>query len=193
MSSSRPYRLTVKETLQRTLVAEDHVETTLTIPPILPPEKTEGILRRVLKERGFEDNDPEEGRRMTRSNGGVNVSIDPSNGTVTVSASDSTEASESGEGNLPACSPCAERAREGVRESLRERLGRALDERERELVRGVTERLEGSLAELGCELERISNSVTSSAIKQKARELGEIKSITQDEETGAMTIVIEVN
>jgi hypothetical protein len=188
MASSRPYRLTVKETLQKVLVAEDSVQTKLDLPPILPPRQTGEILARVLKERGFTG----EGGVLVRERGGVKAEVDPGTGQVTVSARGGEAVDLSEEGDLPACSPCAERAREALREGLREKLAKEADARTRGLQEKVTERLEGALGELGCELERVANQVTSSALKRKAAALGQIKQITQDSESGAMTIVVEV-
>jgi hypothetical protein len=188
MATSRPYRITVKETLRKILVAEDSVQTTMDLLPILPPEQTSAILVRVLKEHGFSEEDGQ----LVRSSGGVITEIDPGTGQVTVSAGSSEEFDESKEGDLPACPPCAERAKESLREGLLEKLANEADERKRDLQTEVSDRLEEALGELGCELERVANQVTSSALKRKAAELGEIKHITQDTETGAMTIVVEV-
>jgi hypothetical protein len=188
MASSRPYRLTVKETLHKVLVAEDSVRTKLDLPPILPPEQTSELLARMLRERGFTG----EGDVLVRTRGGVKAEVHSGTGEVTVSARGSEEIDLSDEGNLPACTPCADRAREALREGLREKLNNEADARKRDLQTQVTDRLEGALMELGCELERVANRVTSSALKRKAAALGEIKKITQDPESGAMTIVVEV-
>jgi FtsH ternary system domain X5 len=188
LASSRPYRLTVRETLQKVLVAEDSVQTKLDLPPILPPGQTSEILAKVLKERGF----TEQGASLVRESGGVKTEIQPGTGEVKVSAQGSEEVDLSDEGDLPACSPCAERAKETLRVGLREKLTREADSRKRGLQTQVTDRLEGALGELGCELERVANQVTSSALKRKAALLGQIKQITQDPESGAMTIVVEV-
>jgi hypothetical protein len=188
MASSRPYRLTVRETLQKVLVAEDSVRTKLDLPPIVPPEQTSEILVRVLKERGFSP----EGDALVRERGGVKAEIDPGTGEVTVSTRGSEDVDLSDEGDLPACTPCAERAREALREGLREKLNREADARKRDLQTKVTDRLEGALGELGCELERVANQVTSTALRRKAATLGQIKQITHDTETGTTTIVVEV-
>jgi hypothetical protein len=188
VANSRPYRITVRETIHKILVAEDSVRTRLDLPPILPPEQTSEILTRVLKSRGF----TEEGDTLVRQRGGVKAEIDPGTGEVTVSAHGSEEIDLSKEGNLPACTPCAERAKDALREGLREKLNNEADDRKRSLQTQVTDRLEGALGELGCELERVANQVTSSALTRKAATLGEIKKITQDPETGSMTIIVQV-
>src|SRR5262249_26811792 len=168
MASSRPYRITVRETLQKVLVAEDSVSTTMDLPPILPPQETGEILARILKEHGF----AEEGNALVRERRGVRAEVDPGSGQVTVSARDSEEIDLSDEGDLPACTPCAERAKESLREGLREKLAGEANARNRALQTEVTDRLEGALVELGCELERVSNQVAGAALRRKAASLG---------------------
>jgi hypothetical protein len=187
MSSSRPYRIIVRETLQKILVAEDSVQTKLDLPPILPPEQTSEILTRVLEERGFHS----EGDTLVRERRGVRAEVDPGTGQVIVSARASEEVDLSDEGELPGCTPCADRARESLRQGLREKLAGEADARKRDLQTRTTERLEGALGELGCELERVAHQVTAAALKKKAASLGQIKRISQDS-SGAVTIVVEV-
>jgi hypothetical protein len=187
MASSRPYRIIVRETLQKILVAEDFVQTKMDLPPILPPEQTSEILTRALEERGFHS----EGHTLVRERRGVKAEVDPGTGQVTVSARGSEEVDLSDEGELPGCSPCAERARESLRQGLREKLQGEADALERDLQTRTTDRLEGALAELGCELERVAHQVTATALKKKAASIGQIKRITQ-EPSGAVTIVVEV-
>jgi hypothetical protein len=188
MATSRPYRITVRESLHKVLVVEDSVRTRLDFPPILPNEQMSAILTGVLQGRGFSP----QGDQLIRDHGGVRAAIQPLTGEVTVSTHGSEEIDLSDEGDLPSCTPCAERAKESLREGLREKLKHAADERERSLQEKVTDRLEASLVELSCELERVSNQVASKALVQKAATLGEITKITQDPETGAMTIVVAV-
>jgi hypothetical protein len=190
VATSRPYRITVKETLNKMLVAEDSVRTRMDLPPVLPPEQNGQILARVLREHGFGDSGG--GGTLVRENRGVRAEVDPGTGEVTVSADDREAVDLSDEGDLPACTPCAERAKESLRQGLREKLERQAGERERDLQTRVTDRLERALAELGCELERVSNQVAATALRIKAASLGEIKHISHDNETGAVTIVVEV-
>src|SRR5262249_3052043 len=61
-----------------------------------------------------------------------------------------------------------------------------------DLQRQVTQRLEGAITRLGCEIEGVVHKVTSEALKRKAAQLGEIKQITKDPKTGTMTRGVEV-
>ena len=61
-----------------------------------------------------------------------------------------------------------------------------------ELQGQVTDRLEGKLSDLRQELDQVVNRVTAEALKRKAESLGRIKELTEDQQTGSMTIVVEV-
>jgi hypothetical protein len=184
MATSRPWRVTTPPPIKEVVLAEDHVNTKLDVPPILPPEQTGALVRAELEKRHFEEG---EGGVMTRERGGVKVEVRPPTGEVTISV----EASEEIEPPPSRPSPCGCRMRdalqEGIRQSSRER-----NDRQGRLQRAVTSRLEGSLPRLGCELEGVAARVTAEALKQKAAQMGEIKQITEDPQTGSLTIVVEV-
>ncbi len=181
---SRPYRITGGDPHHSTtVVATDVVTTTIDIPPILPPEQTAPILSQVLRERGFSEDG--EGH-LSREDGGVKVDVDPTNGSVTVSAEESADApTDDDKGGGSGCNPCGERLRRAARESTRDNVQKGLQGR-------VTGRLERALGPLGCELERVGNQVAAKALVAKAKTVGEIKQITHDNETGSITIVVEV-
>ncbi len=56
----------------------------------------------------------------------------------------------------------------------------------------VTDRLEQQLAGLRQELNQVVNRVTAEALERKAAQLGQIKELTEDPQTGSLTIVLEV-
>jgi hypothetical protein len=166
-------------------MAEDHVRTKVDIPPILPPEETGEILKGELRPRHFEE---DERGHMVRERGGVRVDVDPPTGEVTVSV----EASDEVELPPDNPSPCSCRMREALKEGLTEAQRRGLSDKQRELQRAVTSRLEGSLGRLGCEMEGIAHRVTAEALKRKAAQLGRVKEVTEDPQAGSLTIVVEV-
>jgi hypothetical protein len=180
MKTSRPYNIETKEVVGKMVVAEDHVEVKLDIPPILPPEQTQAILARELAERKFT---PEGDGTMVRERGGVKVSVDLAEEEMTVSAEESTEVKPPPSNP----SPCSCRASAALQEAQR-----AAEKAADTLQKRVTARLEGALARLGCEVEGIIHRVTVEAIKQKASQLGEIKQMTEDPKNGSLTIVVEV-
>src|SRR5262245_49723192 len=80
---SRAYRIRVRETLTRDLTAEDRITTHLEILEILPPESMAELLREELKNRGFEEKD---GQLVRKEKDGITVTVNPADGTVTVSS-----------------------------------------------------------------------------------------------------------
>jgi nucleotide-binding universal stress UspA family protein len=188
---SRAYRIKVRESLRRTLRAHDRVSTQLELLEILPAEQMAQLLAEELKRRGFED------RRgaLLRTARGVTVSVDPQSGTVTVDAKGAHEAALEGEKTGRAFDdfgPDAQQVEKQIREQLLRDLEKQAAKASAELQAEVTDRLERELGELRRELDQAVNRVTAEALKQKAAQLGRIKELTEDPQTGSLTIVVEV-
>jgi hypothetical protein len=178
---SRAYRISVRETLNRVIRAQDHVSTQLELLEILPPEVMAQLLRAELEKRGFES----EGEELVREQDGVRVTDDPATGTVTVHA-EAAEEVELKDGKD------SKRVREATKKELQKELeGKAGAHREK-LQSQVTDRLEAQLGDIRKELHQAVNRVTAEALKQKAAQLGQIKEMTEDAQSGSMTIVLEV-
>lgn len=172
---TRPWKVTAVPPVGKTVVAEDHISTQIEIPPILPPAGQGRVLGDILRKRGFSDD--EEGGTLTRDRNGVKVRINPQTGEMDVSAEESVD--------MPPPSnpsPCTCRARESLAEAASTR---------NDLQRKVTQRLEGAVSRLGCEIEGVIAQATKEMLKEKAGELGTIKEI-REEEKGGITIVVEV-
>jgi hypothetical protein len=188
---SRAYRINVRETLNRVIRAEDHVSTQLELLEILPPEVMAQLLRAELEKRGFEL----KGEELVREQDGVRVTVDPATGTVTVHAESAEEVELKGErigwaGDHDGRD--SKRVREATKQELRKELeGKAGVHREK-LQSQVTDRLEAQLGDIRKELHQAVNRVTAEALKQKAAQLGQIKEMTEDPQSGSMTIVLEV-
>ncbi len=188
---SRAYRIRVRESLRRVLRAHDRVSTQLELLEVLPPEQMAQLLAEELKGRGFE----EKGGALVRTQNRVTVIVDPKSGTVTVEAQESQEAALEGEKDGRAyddLGPNARTVQKQLREQLREDLEKRAERRAAELQSQVTDRLERELGDLGRELDQAANRVTAEALKQKAAQLGQIKELTEDPQTGSLTIVVEV-
>lgn len=189
---SRAYRISVKASDTRTLKAADEIGTTLEILEILPPEDMAGLLRGELKARGFED---QPDGTMTRRDGDVTITIDPCSGEVTVKAETagnvSVEAKGEGAG-FNDVGPTEEMIRKQVREQLRADLDKKFDAEQEKLQRKATEELEQHLQDIQPEISQIVNKVTREALKQKAAQMGEIKEMSENDQTGELTIKLEV-
>jgi hypothetical protein len=187
---SRAYRIKVAETLRRVLRASDGVSTQLEILEILPPEQMAELLAAELERRGYE----RKGQLLQKHlEGGIVVTVDPSAGTVTVQAETCSdiELEETREGRT-----WDERSRrtaeETLREQVRDDLGKRADEAEHKLQSELTDRLEKVLGDLRRELDEAVNKTTGDALKIKAAQIGQIKEISEDAQSGSLTIVLEV-
>lgn len=189
---SRAYRIRVSESLQRVIRASDHVSTQLELLEILPPEQMAELLRRELAVEGFE----ETADGLVRTEDGVAVRVDAETGTVTVEAEASQDVRLQSQRQGYADDDRGRGNRKAVEKQLREELHAEMErdaiQREEKLQNEVTERLERRLADVQRDLNRVVNRVTAEALKQKAAQLGEIKQLTEDPESGSMTIVLEV-
>jgi hypothetical protein len=188
---SRAYRIRVRESLSRVLRASDHVSTQLELLAILPPEQMADLLRQELEQRGFE----RQGRELVRERDGVRVRVDQDSGTVTVEAADSREVALEAERQgwaFDEQGKHAQQTRAALGQEARQALARQAEEEEAKLQGELADRLEAQLGDLRRELDQAVNRATAEALKRKAAQMGQIKEVTEDPQTGSMTIVLEV-
>jgi hypothetical protein len=188
---SRSYRISVRECVNRVIKAEDRVSTQLEILEILPPEQMAGLLADELERGGYR----REGNLLVKEVDGVTVSIDAEKAEVTVSSEASEGAKVEGELHGRAyddVGPHAGQVRENLREELKRKLEKNVEDKTGALQSKVTDRLEGQLGDLRRELDQVVNRVTAEALKRKAASLGQIKEMTEDPQSGSLTIVVEV-
>jgi hypothetical protein len=183
--------VSVRESENRTIRAEDHVSTRLEILEVLPPEQMAGLLADELEKRGF----TRDGTRLTRQQKDVTVTVETTTGTVTVSAEASEETTIEAERSDRAYDDAGPHART-VRENLKQQVQKDIEKKAGEKTAGlqskVTDRLEGELNDLRQELDQAVNRVTAEALKRKAAQMGQIKEMTEDPQAGSLTIVVEV-
>jgi hypothetical protein len=188
---SRAYRLKVRETLRRVLRASDHVSTRLELLEILPQEQMAELLTEELVRRGFR----RKGKSLVRQANGTDVTIEPATGTVTVGAEavEHVELEGDKEGSAYGEGPEARKAVEAdLRKKLRQDLEGRAKQKTGKLQKEVTDRLEAQLGDLQKELDQVVNRVTAEALKRKAAQIGQIKEMTEDPQSGSLTIVLEV-
>jgi hypothetical protein len=189
---SRSYRISVRESCSKVIKAEDKVSTKLEILEVLPPEAMAAMLAAELGQHGFEENDEGE---MVRVEDGVVIAVDTCSGTVSVSVEASEATKVEGELSGRAyddVGPHAGQVRENLKHELQKNLEKKIEEKTTALQGKVTDQLEGKLGELQAELDQVVNTVTANALKAKAAQMGQIKEITEDAQSGSMTIVVEV-
>ncbi len=188
---SRAYRISVRESINRVVRAKDHVSTVLEMLEILPCEVMAEILATELEGRGFR----REGKDLVREEDGVVITVDSETATVTVA----TEAAQQMELEAERIGYAADkdgkdakRVRELTRQQLQQDLDAKAGAERDKLQTQVTDRLEAKLGDIRQELHQAVNRVTAEALKRKAAQLGQIKEMTEDPQSGSMTIVLEV-
>jgi hypothetical protein len=189
---SRAYRIRVSETLARTLRAEDSISTHLELLEVLPPEQMAQLLREELERRGFR---PQNGHLARQEEGGVTTAIDPATGAVTIRTKATRDVELEGRREGQAyddLGPSEKNVRKGLQKQVQADLEKQAEHEQSKLQSEATGRLEGHLADLQKELNQAVNRVTAEALKRKAAQLGQIKEMTEDPQSGSLTIKIEV-
>ena len=189
---SRAYRITVKESETRELRGADEICTKLELLDILPPEDTAGLLKGALKERGFKE---QADGTLTRQDGGLTVTVDPCDGTVSVKSEVAEKVGLEAKRHTSGfddIGPSEKAIRERMKGDLKADLDKKAEQEAARLQAEATEKLEKHLDELQPELGRVVNKVTREALKQKARSLGTVQEIHEDAEAGNLTIKVEV-
>jgi hypothetical protein len=188
---SRAYRIKISESLNRVIRASDHVSTQLELLEILPRETMAALLEREFGLLGFERS----GELLVREQNGVVVALDPISGVITarIEADQQIQLEREGEANVfDFGEQTSQQIQAARREQLRQEMEKVARREEQQLQNAVTDRLEAELMDLRGELDQAINRVTAEALKQKAAAIGQIKEMTEDPETGSLTIVLEV-
>jgi pyruvate formate-lyase activating enzyme-like uncharacterized protein len=189
---SRAYRITVKESDTRTLKAGDEICTQLEILEILPPEEMAGLLKDELKKRGFKE---QADGVMVREDGDLAVTVDPCSGEVTVKSQTQETVSQEAKRDATGFNdigPNESSLRDRVKDQLKQDLEKKFEQEQSRLQNEATEKLEKHLNELQPEISEVVNQVTRDALKQKAQQMGTVKEISENAETGDLTIKVEV-
>ena len=188
---SRSYRLKVRETLRKVLRAEDHVSSQLELLEILPCDQMAELLAKELGSRGFQ----RKGNTVVREEKGMTVTVELETGDVTVAVAgeQKVELTSEQEGRYYDETVGGKAAAE---KQLREVLAKGMEndaaKKREELQKQVTDRLEGELVDIKRELDQAVNKDTAAALKLKASQIGQIKEMTEDPQTGSLTLVVEV-
>jgi FtsH ternary system domain X5 len=186
---SRAYRISVSESQNRVVRAEDRVSTHLELIEVLPCDQMSALLAEELEKQGFE----RKNGQLVRKDKEVNITVDPNSGEVTVSteASQKVQLATTREGRA-----YDDGDRKKAKEDLKKEAVKELDRQEAaktsDLQTKVTDRLERHLGDVRHKLDQVVNRVTAEALKRKVAQLGQIKEITEDAQSGSLTIVVEV-
>ncbi len=188
---SRAYRIRVRETLRRVIRATDHVSSELELLEILPQDEMAELLAAELIDRGFQ----RRGNLLVRQEDDVVVTVDLETGNVKVEAESSEDVkleAEKGGVVYDRSRRAREEAKQALSDQIRQNLEREAERKREKLQADATDRLEAELAGVTSELDQAVNRATAEALKRKAAQIGQIKQMTDDPESGSLTIVVEV-
>jgi hypothetical protein len=188
---SRAYRISVSESINRVIHAEDHVSTQLELLEILPCEEMGQILGAELAKQGFQL----EGNTASLEKEGVKTEVDLVTGTVTVRSDSQRSVTVQQELTGYAyddVGPGEAAAKKELQKRLQGELEKQVEQKKESLQNEATEKLEQQLNDIKTDLDQAVNRATAAALKRKAAQLGQIKEMTEDAQTGSLTIVVEV-
>lgn len=186
---SRAYRISVSESLNRVVQAEDGVCSKLELLPILSQEELGGLLAEELARRGFTQEGP---IALRTEPDGVRVAIDVQTGDVSVTLAGQQAVELKARGEQAVGAGGEEKAREKARQKALTRLEERATDAQEHLREDITRRLEARLRDLKQELDGVTNRVTAEALKVRARQLGTVEEISEDPATGSLTIKVRV-
>jgi hypothetical protein len=186
---SRAYRIQVQGSVERIVHLEDGVEGSLEMLPILPKERMSAILEGELVRRGYES----DGKVCKKAAGdGISVEIDLDGQTVTVRAESDLKQSVRVDVEGRSASIHDGAAREGLQNQADEQALAQADREAKAQEQKVTEKLEGVLKDLKGEVDRAVNKTMAEALKERARAMGEIEEVAEDEEKGTVSIKVKL-
>ncbi|MEZ4438760.1 MAG: hypothetical protein R3B72_06705 [Polyangiaceae bacterium] len=181
---SQAYRLRVSQTVERVVVVDDAASCELELLPLLSRERMAALLNEELVRRGFEVEDG-----VARRDDGDGIVVEVAEGRVTVRAESETLVTQR-----------ARRHSSDDSDAMRERLEAAAtreaealaNNAEARIRRQAAHALEAALRNVQSELDRVVHRVTANALEEKARALGEITELSEDPETGELTIRVKL-
>jgi hypothetical protein len=186
---SRAYRVTVKGSVHRVVHVEDGVCTTLELLPILPRERQAEILSEELERRGFQR---ENGVARRVEEDGVVIEVDVKTGAVSVKAEATAEISIDKERTERIVEEALEQGTSAARGRVEREAEREAAAAEQKAKGDLAAKLERKLGDLRRELDSVTSRVTAEALKEKARQIGEIEELHENGETGELTIKVRL-
>jgi len=186
---SRAYQISVSESTKRHIRVEDGFQAQLEMLGILPAPEMATLLGNELAALGFQH----EGGVMRRvDDDGIEIVVDLDTGTVTARLAADKDVDVTVERSRRIYEENLEQGEAQLRRSVQAELENEVDKERDRLSQEVTDKLEKKLTDLRRELDRATNRATAEALKIRARQLGEVKEVSENPETGEITIKVEV-
>jgi hypothetical protein len=186
---SRAYRISIEESLSRTVEVDDGVASRLELLPILTRDRTADLLAAELQKKGFERKGDV---AVRQEKDGVTVEVSLKDGEVKVTARGSKSLDLKAQRSGVAVEESKSVRENELRKNAKAALEAEASAEEAKLREEVTERLSGRLRDLKGELDGVVGKVTVAALKERAAQLGTIEQVNENPETGELTIKVRV-
>lgn len=189
---SRAYKICISESVERHIHVSDGVLARLELLEVLPAVEMCELLAIELGARGFERTDDtmvrvdEDGVEIAIAVGGAGM------GNVSVRLAREHDVDIRVERSRQTYEEHAETERAVLQQEVEQAIDRRESSARATLSAEVTAVLERKLGDLRREIGRVESRVTAAALKTRAAQLGEIKEISEDPETGSLTIKVKV-
>lgn len=186
---SRAYRIRVSESVEQIIHVDDGISSPLDLLPVLPKEGMKRVLKKVLEDQGFTI----EGDMAKREDDdGITIVIDLEKSEIQLKIQEEEEVRATATVDVTADYQQEDLGRSKAKSQLEEKLDKKIERTEEHLQRKITEKLEGKLRDIRVEIDRIINKATAEALKERARQMGEIEELHEDPESGSMTIKVRL-
>lgn len=198
---SRAYRIEVKETLEIKTTAHDRVESKLQMLGLLPPERMAEILGEELVGEGFGPSDSQmtkkgllQKRTCEADGTELLITVDPQLGSVLVETVAQREKTFVGirAGVVLDTIPLAKEERKRLQNLVLEDAKAEESREQSKTQKTATNLLEGSIADIRALMDQVVHRATLRALREKASQMGQIRSIDEDPLQKRLTIVLEV-
>ena len=198
---SRAYRIEVKETLEIKTTAHDRVESKLQMLGLLPPERMAEILGEELVGEGFGPSDSQATKkgllqkRTCEADGTeLLITVDPQLGSVLVETVAQREKTFVGirAGVVLDTIPLAKEEKKRLQNLVLEDAKAEESREQAKTQKTATNLLEGSIADIRALMDQVVHRATLRALREKASQMGQIRSIDEDPLQKRLTIVLEV-
>ena len=198
---SRAYRIEVKETLEIKTTAHDRVESKLQMLGLLPPERMAEILGEELVGEGFGPSDSQDTKkgllqkRTCEADGTeLLITVDPQLGSVLVETVAQRGKTFVGirAGVVLDTIPLAKEEKKRLQNLVLEDAKAEESREQAKTQKTATNLLEGSIADIRALMDQVVHRATLRALREKASQMGQIRSIDEDPLQKRLTIVLEV-
>jgi hypothetical protein len=183
------YRISVKESLSRSIKEGDDITCSLEILPVLEKKRMSELLIGEFLNRGFKRDGS---KVMQEQSNGVILEVNTETGVVSLLVESCKQLELSSE---RAIMVDEDNDNTGKEQNLRDNLKQELENKAKSemdsLRKESTKKLESSIHDIKKKLDDVVNKVTIAALKIKAAELGQVESI-HETENGEITIKVKV-